>query len=380
MVPVHGTSADSGQQRKGSLTELPAELLPGATARPAAAGPSGLLVGVDGGATKTIAATFNPDTGQASVAVTGPSNPEAIGLEAAARSVNHAIMTALGPHADYLQDGQRDAPETAISAAVLGIAGINTHEEGQRFLSRIPSLHSKIALAVNDVVAAWASGLLAAPGIAAISGTGSNTFGVNSHGQAWRCGGWGHILGDEGSGYLIALHGIQHAVAWRDGRGGWTSMIPRLLDFYELSDIEDIMPVIYRPFDKARIAAFAEQVAESAHDGDEAAIGIFREAAAGLARQVEVIHSTLQFGGPADVTLIGSAFQAGEVFLGPLRERLRPVLGDRDFSMPRMPPAGGSLWLASRAAGAETRLRAEDVAAALRAALRDPLRAGVPAA
>lgn len=375
MVPVHGTSVDSGQQRKGSLTVLPAELLPGATGQSAAAGPAGLLIGVDGGATKTIAATFNPDTGQASVAETGPSNPEAIGLDAAAKSINTAIMTALSAHLDYLQDGQRQAPETAISAAVLGIAGINTHEEGQRLLTRVPSLKSKVAMAVNDVVAAWASGLLASPGIAAISGTGSNTFGVNSRGQAWRCGGWGHILGDEGSGYLIALHGIQHAVAWRDGRGEWTSMIPRLLDFYGLRAIEEIMPAVYRPFDKARIAAFAEQVAEAAAGGDAPAIRIFRQAAADLARQIEVIHTTLQFDGPADVTLIGSTFRAGEVFLGPLRERLRPVLGDRDFSAPRLPPAGGSLWLASRAAGVETRLHADDVATALGTALRNPLRA-----
>lgn len=379
MVPVHGTSVDSRQQRKGSLTVLPAELLPGATGLRGDAAPAGLLIGVDGGATKTIAATFNPATGQASAAETGPSNPEAIGLDAAASSINSAIMTALGAHTGYLQDGQHSSPETAISGAVLGIAGINNHEEGQRLLARVPSLKNKTALAVNDVVAAWASGSLASPGITAISGTGSNTFGVNPHGQAWRCGGWGHILGDEGSGYLIALHGIQHAVAWRDGRGEWSSMIPRLLDFYELSDIEDIMPMVYRPFDKARIAAFAEQVAGSAAEGDEPAIRIFRQAAADLARQIEVIHATLQFGGPTEVTLIGSNFRAGEVFLGPLRERLRLVLGDRDFSVPRLPPVGGSLWLASRAAGAETRLRAGDVAAALDLALRNPLRAGQPA-
>jgi N-acetylglucosamine kinase-like BadF-type ATPase len=358
---------------------LPAELLPGATGQPSAAAPDGLLIGVDGGATKTIAAAFNPVTGQASVAETGPSNPEAIGLDAAADSISTVIMTALSAHAGYLPDGQHSAPETAISAAVLGIAGINNHEEGERLLARVPSLKSKTALAVNDVVAAWASGSLAAPGIAAISGTGSNTIGVNSRGQAWRCGGWGHILGDEGSGYLIALRGIQHAVAWRDGRGEWTSMIPRLLDFYQLKNVEDVMAVIYRPFDKARIAAFAEQVAESAGEGDEPAIRIFHQAAADLARQIEVIHTTLQFDGPADVTLIGSNFRAGEVFLGPLRERLRPVLGDRDFSVPRLPPVGGSLWLASRAAGAETRLRADDVAAALDSALRQPRRAADPA-
>jgi N-acetylglucosamine kinase-like BadF-type ATPase len=120
-------------------------------------------------------------------------------------------------------------------------------------------------------------------------------------------------------------------------------------------------------------------VADSAAEGDEPAVRIFQQAAADLARQIEVIHTTLQFGGPADVTLIGSNFRAGEVFLGPLRERLRPVLGDRDFSVPRLPPVGGSLWLASRAAGAETRLRAGDVVAALDTALRQPLRAAGPA-
>ncbi len=128
---------------------LPAELLPAATRRRGSAAPAGLLIGVDGGATKTIAATFNPATGQASAAEAGPSNPEAIGLDAAASSINSAIMTALSAHADYLQDGQRSAPESAISGAVLGIAGINNNEEGQRLLARVPSLQSKTALAVT---------------------------------------------------------------------------------------------------------------------------------------------------------------------------------------------------------------------------------------
>jgi N-acetylglucosamine kinase-like BadF-type ATPase len=236
-----------------------------------------------------------------------------------------------------------------------------------------------VALAVNDVVAAWASGGLASPGIAAISGTGSNTFGVNSGGAAWRCGGWGHLIGDEGSGFWIALTAIRAALAYRDGRGQWTNLIPRLLDFYGLQHIEDIKPIIYRGFDKAHIAAFAAQVAESARAGDDLSVGIFRRAAADLARQIEVVHSFLQFDGPAEVTLIGSTFHAGEVFIGPLREHLQQVTGGKDFSVPQLPPVGGSLWLASRAAGAEARLDARQLAASLAAALGKPLKAAVPA-
>ena len=207
---------------------------------------------------------------------------------------------------------------------------------------------------------------LASPGIAAISGTGSNTFGVNSQGAAWRCGGWGHIVGDEGSGYMVAVNGIRAALTYRDGRNEWTALVPRLLDFYRLQHIEDIKPIIYRDFDKARIAAFAAQVAEAAAEGDEIAARIFRQAAADLAAQISAVHAALDFGGPAEVTLIGSGFRAGEVFLGPLREQLRHVTGGRDFAAPSLPAVGGSLWLAARAAGAEQRMDAQALAAALR--------------
>ena len=70
----------------------------------------------------------------------------------------------------------------------------------------------------------------------------------------------------------------------------------------------------------------------------------------------------------AEVTLIGSNFRAGEVFMAPLREHLRQVTGGGDFAAPKLPAVGGSLWLAARAAGAEGQLNAEELAAALHGA------------
>jgi N-acetylglucosamine kinase-like BadF-type ATPase len=348
---MHSTSVDSGQ-RKDSLVILPAELLPTAGGRTSGPAADGLLVGVDGGATKTIAAVFDLDAGMVTAAETGPSNPEAVGYEAAADAINEAIKEALGP-------------AKPVAAAVLGVAGIDTQSERERLLSGVTALSAPVRLAVNDVVAAWAAGSLAAPGIAAISGTGSNTFGVNARGAAWRCGGWGHIVGDEGSGYMVAVAAIRAVLAYRDGRRDWTPLVPRLLEFYGLRHIEDIKPVIYRDFDKARIAAFAAQVGKCADEGDDVAAGIYRQAAVALADQISAVYAALDFGGPAEVTLIGSNFRAGEVFLGPLREHVRHVTGGRDFAAPKLPAVGGSLWLAARAAGAEGRLNARDLAAAL---------------
>ena len=314
---------------------------------------NGLLIGVDGGATKTIAAAFDLDTGAVAVAETGPSNPEAVGYDVAAASINEAISG--------IASGGK-----SVAAAVFGVAGIDTDAERERLLSSVTRLDTPVMLAVNDVVTAWAAGSLAAPGIAAISGTGSNTFGVNAQGAAWRCGGWGHIVGDEGSGYMIAVHAIRAVLAYRDGRNDWTSLVPRLLDFYHLRHIEDIKPVIYRDFDKARIAAFAAPAADAADEGDEIAIGIFRQAATNLAEQISTVYAALDFGGPAEVTLIGSNFRASEVFIGPLREHLRHVTGGQDFAAPQLPAVGGSIWLAARAAGAEHRMDARALAASLR--------------
>jgi glucosamine kinase len=350
---MHSTSVDSGQQRKDSLVALPAELLPRATGSNSGAAVNGLLIGVDGGATKTIAAAFDLDTGTVEAAETGPSNPEAVGYDVAAASINEAISGIAG-------DGK------PVAAAVLGVAGIDTDGERKRLLSGMTRLSAPVMLAVNDVVTAWAAGSLAAPGIAAISGTGSNTFGVNAQGAAWRCGGWGHIVGDEGSGYMIAVNAIRAVLAYRDGRNDWTALVPRLLDFYHLRHIEDIKPIIYRDFDKARIAAFAAQAADAADEGDEIALGIFRQAATDLAEQISTVYAALDFSGPAEVTLIGSNFRAGEIFIGPLREHLRHVTGGQDFAAPKLPAVGGSIWLAARAAGAEHRMDAQVLAAALR--------------
>jgi N-acetylglucosamine kinase-like BadF-type ATPase len=166
---------------------------------------------------------------------------------------------------------------------------------------------------------------------------------------------------------MVAVDAIRAVLAYRDGRSDWTPLVPRLLEFYELQHIEDIKPIIYRDFDKARISAFAAQVGEAADEGDDVAAGIYRQAAVALAEQISAVYAALDFVGPAEVTLIGSNFLAGEVFMGPLREQLRHVTGGRDFAAPKLPAVGGSLWLAARAAGAEGRLNALDLAAALHA-------------
>jgi glucosamine kinase len=337
---------------------LPAQLSPAARQQGTGLPAAGLLVGVDGGATKTVAAALDLESGDITVGHSGPSNPESVGTQSAANAVGAAIAAVL--------KGQ-NAP---VVSTVLAVAGVDTQAEQLQLISRIPLLAPDASFVVNDVVGAWASASLASAGIVAISGTGSNAFGVNSAGESWRCGGWGHILGDEGSGYWLGLHAIRAALACRDGRASWTTILPRLMKFFDIRSAEDIKPVVYRHFDKAQIAAFAEQVADCAREGDAAACELFRRAASDLAAQVSAVYARLGFSTTAEVTLVGSTFRAGEVFMSWLRKELGHVTGSSGFSEPKLPPVGGSLWLAARAAGAEQTLSYPGFARRLDAALQ----------
>ena len=107
-----------------------------------------------------------------------------------------------------------------LSAAVLAIAGTDTDAVATHV--RAAGLEEWIV--VNDVVGAWVTATGVGPGIAVISGTGSNVFGVGPDGRAWRAGGWGHLLGDEGSGYWFGVQSIKAALADREASGPRTAL------------------------------------------------------------------------------------------------------------------------------------------------------------
>ncbi len=208
------------------------------------------------------------------------------------------------------------------------------------------------------------------PDIAIPRATSAYTSALGRHPcGSWRCGGWGHILGDEGSGYWIGLSAIKAALAHRDGRGAPAAVTERVLDYFRISAVEDVMIPVYRDLDKAFIAGFAAQAAECARQGDQVTLDLFRQAAKDLAGQVKVVYQRLEFTTPVDVTLVGGTFKAGEIFTGWLQKDLGPLVRGGRFSVPRLPPVGGALWLAARAAGMERQMSCERVDAELGAAL-----------
>src|SRR5450631_2602353 len=230
--------------RRDPLVELPEALT-----RPVPRGEARFVLGIDGGATKTLAAVLDLDGKALHLGHAGPSNPDAVGAVAAERALLQAAEEAIGA---------AGIAQKALAAAVVAVAGTDT----QALAARLRSLAREGWIVVNDVVGAWASATGAGPGVAVISGTGSNVFGVGPEGP-WRAGGWGHVLGDEGSGYWLGIQSIKAALGDREASGPPTALSEAAPAFFGLSSVEELAALLYaKPLTKGEIAALAIETAK----------------------------------------------------------------------------------------------------------------------
>lgn len=352
-------------RKRKSLLVLPEQFIvkPACGTLGTAGAPCGYFLGVDGGATKTLAVVADSKGDQVSVGRGGPSNRDAVGQETAVMSVRNAIEAALCGAGLSGQD---------VTCAVLALAGIHTPQDQKLFRQELNYLDPPSGFYIqNDVVAAWAAGTTCEPGIVVVSGTGSNAFGVNASGHTWRAGGWGHILGDEGSGYWIGLVGMRAALNYYDGRGPKTRLLDRLTDFYGLSSIEELAGLAYHcGLTKHEVAGFAVAVYEEAQQHDAVALRLFRKAgrdlgvaAAAVVRQLGMQEESFP------LALTGSVFASGAVLMESFAAVLRRAAPLARLLVPDMPSVGGAVLLAVRAAGFWEALEIDSFRKRLRAAL-----------
>ena len=297
------------------------------------------VMGVDGGATKTLAAVLDLQRQTLHLGHGGSSNPDAVGAHAATSSLVKATDEAIG---------RAGIEREQLDAAVLAIAGTDTDAVAAHVRERCPPTW----LVVNDVVGAWAAATDARPGVGVISGTGSNVLGIGRDGRAWRAGGWGHVLGDEGSGYWLALQSIKAALADREASGPQTALSAAAIDFFDVQSVEALGALVYtKPLSKGEIAAFAIETARVAYAGDEVARALYTRAAEELARQIAAVVEQTALEDEFPVGLIGSAFKAGELFVSPLASAIHEFAPQAQVAVVEMAPVGGCVLLAALATG-----------------------------
>ena len=240
------------------------------------------ILGVDGGGTKTLALLGDLNGIELGRGVSGSSNINAVGFDAACAALETATKMA------------RTNYPGEISALCLGLAGAGRIEEIEQFQNwAIHKFPNALVRVVSDAEILLRAGTPAGPALALICGTGSIVYGRTTTGEVIRAGGWGYLFGDEGSGYTIGISALRAVMRAHDGRGPETLLSKLVLERYGLQTPPELVHTIYRTESPAAAATLSDLVEHAAAQGDAVAIAILEESAQELARAIAAVYPKL---------------------------------------------------------------------------------------
>jgi N-acetylglucosamine kinase-like BadF-type ATPase len=301
----------------------------------------GLVLGVDGGGSKTLALAGDLHGQVLGRGVAGSSNFNFVGVEATAEALGKAMTAALA--------NAHSEPQ-AVRAIVIGLAGAIEEADQAPIAAwaadRFPDAPTHV---VHDTDLVLADGTPNGWGVAVISGTGAIVHGRNPKGETAYASGWGYLLGNEGSGYAIGHRALVAVVRGHDGRGPSTLLRDLVLAEWSLSRVEDLIRRVYgKGTSVADIAALAPLVEKAADSGDAVARAIAREAGIELALAVATVISRLRWPGLIPCAQAGGVLLHSRVVESEFWSRLN------ELHLPLHPitqvtePAQGALRLAQR--------------------------------
>src|SRR5262249_17217403 len=232
-------------------------------------------------------------------------------------------------------------------AVCLGIAGVDREDEAQvvRAIMRRIGYKSRV-LVVNDALIALVAGARDDPAIVLIAGTGSIAYGRNGSGEAARAGGWGHMIGDEGSGYWIGREALAAVMRGADGRGPETALTSEILGHFGVADVSRLPRIVYdREMPRMSVAALGPIVQAVASGGDAVAIRILERAAEELVLAARSVTARLEMRGDAfTFFLAGGVFRVVPWLAGELPRRLAEVAPRSQVQLLEVEPAVGAVW------------------------------------
>jgi N-acetylglucosamine kinase-like BadF-type ATPase len=300
------------------------------------------VLGIDAGGTKTVCQLADQQGTIVAEARSTGANLQAVG-ELQVEKVLHQVMEdAIGDRA------------IVPGAICLGIAGVDRPDDAAvvRGIMRRIGYKARV-LVVNDALVALEAGAPGQPGIVIISGTGSISYGRNASGMAARSGGWGYVLGDEGSGYWIGRAALRAVLRAADQRGRETALTPLLLAHFGVERPQGLIHEVYHSNLKpSAIGALAQCVQQAFTQGDEVAIGILRGAANELeSAAISVGRRLSLIGQPFPFILAGGIFKAVPWLSDELFRRLPIAARGSTVRLLDREPATGAVLLALQELG-----------------------------
>lgn len=259
-----------------------------------------LVLGIDGGATKTVAVLGDAHTGEVlGLGRSRGSNFHAHDSTAAFAELDAAIAAA------FVAAG---IARHAVQTMCAGISGVSRPEDEMMVMSWVRSRQiAQQLLIANDGWLVIAGGTPDGVGVGLICGTGSIAVGRDQAGHMTRAGGWGYLFGDEGSGHDLAIMALRAAAQAADGRGPQTELLPALLGHWQLQLPEDFITYLYGVNDpRPLLGDVGPVIMRVAESGDRVSQDLVRRAGHELARAVYAVTQRLQLPRPLPVGLAGS--------------------------------------------------------------------------
>jgi N-acetylglucosamine kinase-like BadF-type ATPase len=282
-----------------------------------------VFVGVDGGGTHARAVVID-ETGKELARYTGgagivdPRNPE---------TAAHVIVAVVE---QVLSTAGLSIP---VDALCCGLAGAGRPEQSEAVTrSLLTAAVAQRVLVVGDAETAMYDAFGNDPGVLLIAGTGSIAWARNAAGEVFRVGGWGQLLGDEGSAYDIGLQALRAVARAADGRAAPTVLTELIVSDCGVSDVADLI-AWGAVASKAQIGALAPTILACAETRDAAAVQIRANA---LEQLLVLLGTALKHAGTRRISLAlaGGLIEPGRPLFSHLTEaaaRFFPDVTVRDI-------------------------------------------------
>lgn len=292
-----------------------------------------LYLGIEGGGTRTVALLADARGKLVQRLETGPANWRLVGSDGLLKQLHQQA---------------RQFPKPA--AVAIGLAGVRGDDDRAKVRQVAAHVWPDIPIhTCHDLeTALWAAGGSPnkMPRVIVLSGTGSCCYGRSPTGATVKIGGWGHLLGDKGSGYEIGLRALKAVVFYLDRDGEWTCLGRRILRATQLNDPEQLIAWV-QTASKDQVAALAMEVFAAASERDAIARDILEGAAHVLAKDAVACAQRLApKGGPVEFVFAGSVLQKQPKFAAQVRRAIKERWPETKFTKLIRETAWGAVELA----------------------------------
>jgi glucosamine kinase len=297
-----------------------------------------VVLGIDGGGTNTRAVIAAGDQ------VLGRAQGGSIKRLRVGAEIAEANLRAL------LRDVFEAAGVSRVDAASAGIASASLPGVSEWITEVFREFGIVNSEVVGDEVIALDAAFQGGPGILQIAGTGSNCIGRTASGERESAGGYSSVLGDEGSGYWIGLHGIRQGLHAYD-RGEPSMILERVAEAWGTSTLEELVD-LGNAVPGPDFSALAPVISRAAEDGDEVATQVLLQAATDLAEFILLVRHKLRrrhgLVEEVPVAFTGSVLEKMDIVRARLTELLRKAAPTMHFSQEGVVAVEGALWRAGR--------------------------------